>query len=78
MLAVYNQLYPDCTLKNKYYNCLTDELYVHFSRSNPRTVSIGHLNTLLYLQLQPIYLIVSKGSYSISGWEILSCGLLHA
>ena len=35
-----------------------------FFRSNPRTVSIGHLNTLLYLQLQPIYLIVSKGSYS--------------
>ena len=36
----------------------------HFIRSNPRTVSIGHLNTLLYLQLQPINLIVSKGSYS--------------
>ena len=34
------------------------------SRSNPRTVSIGHLNVLLHLQLQPIYLIVSKGSYS--------------
>ena len=36
----------------------------HFIRSNPRTVSIGHLNVLLHLQLQPIYLIVSKGSYS--------------
>ena len=35
-----------------------------FIRSNPRTVSIGHLNVLLHLQLQPIYLIVSKGSYS--------------
>ena len=35
-----------------------------FIRSNPRTVSIGHLNVLLHLQLQPINLIVSKGSYS--------------
>ena len=31
MLAVYNQLYFDCTLKNKYYNRLTGfGLYVHF------------------------------------------------
>ena len=30
MLAVYNQTLSDCTLKNKYYNRLTDELYVHF------------------------------------------------
>ena len=44
---------------------LTYECFLtHFIRSNPRTVSIGHLNTLLCLQLQPINLIVSKGSYS--------------
>ena len=47
------------TLKNKYYKYLTCLV-----RSNPRTVSIGHLNALLHLQLQPINLIVSKGSYS--------------
>ena len=53
------------TLKNKYYIKLLNRLALsHFFRSNPRTVSIGHLNTLLYLQLQPINLIVSKGSYS--------------
>ena len=40
------------------------EYLYSFIRSNPRTVSIGHLNVLLHLQLQPIYLIVSKGSYS--------------
>ena len=39
-------------------------VFCSFIRSNPRTVSIGHLNVLLHLQLQPIYLIVSKGSYS--------------
>ena len=52
------------TLKNKYYNPLTHFSVLHFFRSNPRTVSIGHLHVLLHLQLQPIYLIVSKGSYS--------------
>ena len=46
--------------------CLFNRLSVlhSFFRSNPRTVSIGHLNVLLHLQLQPINLIVSKGSYS--------------
>ena len=60
------------TFKNKYYIMLLNRLecfvlheYLYsFFRSNPRTVSIGHLNVLLHLQLQPIYLIVSKGSYS--------------
>ena len=60
------------TLKNKYYKLFNlrvflNSLWVFFNsffRSNPRTVSIGHLNVLLHLQLQPINLIVSKGSYS--------------
>ena len=54
------------TFKNKYYIMLLNRLSVlhSFFRSNPRTVSIGHLNVLLHLQLQPINLIVSKGSYS--------------
>ena len=43
---------------------LVVSVFNSFFRSNPRTVSIGHLNVLLHLQLQPINLIVSKGSYS--------------
>ena len=71
---------PDCTFKNKYYIMLLNRLecfslheYLYsFFRSYPRTVSIGHLNVLLHLQLQPIYLIVSKGSYSFRmGYLIL-------
>ena len=34
-----------------------------FIRSSPRSISIGQLNTLLCLHLQPIYLIIFKGSY---------------
>ena len=41
-------------------------------RSSPRSISIGQLNTLLYLHLQPIYLVVSKGPYSLAFWDILS------
>ena len=41
-------------------------IFTHFIRSNPRTISIGQLNTLLHLHLQPINLIVSKGSYSFA------------
>ena len=41
-------------------------------RSSPRSISIGQLNTLLYLHLQPIYLVVFKGPYSLAFWDILS------
>ena len=51
-------------MSSLYYQKQILQLFNLFFRSNPRTVSIGHLNTLLYLQLQPINLIVSKGSYS--------------
>ena len=47
-------------------------------RSSPRPISISKLNTLLYLHLWPIYLVVFKGSYFISEWEISSWGRLHA
>ena len=46
------------TLKNKYCLLLT------FFRSNPRTISIGQLHMLPCFHLQPIYLVVYKGSYS--------------
>ena len=54
------------TISNEcFHSFLTYECFLLvFIRSNPRTVSIGHLNVLLHLQLQPINLIVSKGSYS--------------
>ena len=42
------------------------------SRSSPRPISIGQLNTLLHLHLRPINLIVSKGSYYLMIWDILS------
>ena len=64
LIILHNKKHPlGCSLlilsKTNTTTCLTV-----LSRSNPRTVSIGHLNVLLHLQLQPIYLIVSKGSYS--------------
>ena len=36
-----------------------------FFGSSPRPISTGQLNTLLCLHLQPINLVVFKGSYSI-------------
>ena len=47
-------------------------------RSSPRPISIGQLNTLLYLHLRPINHIVYVGSYQLTLWEILSQGGLHA
>ena len=40
--------------------------------SSPRPISKCQLNTLLCLHLIPIYLILSKGSYRITPWEISS------
>ena len=37
--------------------------HIFFIRSSPRSISIGQLNTLPCLHLQPIYLIIFKGSY---------------
>ena len=39
---------------------------------SPRFISIGQLNTLLHLHLQPIYHIVYVESYYLSVWDILS------
>ena len=41
-------------------------------RSSPRPISIGQLNTLLYLHPRPINLIVFEGSYYLMIWDILS------
>jgi hypothetical protein len=44
---------------------------------SPRFISIGQLNILLYLHLQPIYHIVFVESYYLTVWDILSWGGLH-
>ena len=44
---------------------------------SPRFISIGQLNTLLYLHLQPINHIVYVESYYLTVWDILSWGGLH-
>ena len=44
---------------------------------SPRFISIGQLNTLLYLHLQPINHIVYVESYYLMVWDILSWGGLH-
>ena len=39
---------------------------------SPRFISIGQLNTLLHLHLQPINHIVYVESYYLTVWDILS------
>ena len=53
---------------------------LHFSLLwlKPRPISNSQLHTLPYFHLCPIYLVVFKGSYYLSVWEILSLGGLHA
>ena len=40
----------------------------------PRPISNSQLHALLHFHLCPIYLVVFKGSYYLSVWEILSLG----
>ena len=47
-------------------------------RSSPRPISIGQLHALLRFHLRPINLVVCKGSYYLSIWDILSWGEFHA
>ena len=46
--------------------------------SSPRPISIAKLNVSPHLHLQPINLVVFKGSYLITQWDILSQERLHA
>ena len=65
-----------------------DEFVLGFFRSDyffllnvlwlsPRFISIGQLNALLHLHLQPINHIVYVESYYLMVWDILSQGGLH-
>ena len=47
-------------------------------RSSPRPISIGQLHTSLCFHLRPINLVVYKGSYYLTIWDILSWGEFHA
>ena len=49
-----------------------------FLRSSPRPISIGQLHALLRFHLRPINLVVFKGSYYLTVWDILSWGEFHA
>ena len=49
-----------------------NSLSLFVKRSSPRPISIGQLNTLLHLHLRPINLVVFKGSYYLTIWDILS------
>ena len=45
---------------------------------SPRPISNSQLHTLPYFHLCPIYLVVFKGSYYLTEWDISSWGGLHA
>ena len=53
---------------------------LHFSLLwlKPRPISNSQLHALPHFHLCPIYLVVFKGSYYLSVWEILTLGGLHA
>ena len=47
------------------------------SKSSPRPISTGRLNTLPCLHLRPINLVVCEGPYLVSQWETSSWGELR-
>ena len=51
---------------------ITSSLLLNVLWLSPRFISIGQLNTLLYLHLQPINHIVYMESYYLTVWDILS------
>ena len=58
-------------------------IFLHLLHSSllwlkPRPISNSQLHTLPYFHLCPIYLVVFKGSYYLTVWEILSLVGLHA
>ena len=53
-----------CTLKTE--QCKEEPI----KRTSPRPISTAKLNTSLCVHLQPINLVVFKGSYQLSLWEI--------
>ena len=52
--------------------CILPIACLTFLWLSPRFISIGQLNILLYLHLQPINHIVYVESYYLTVWDILS------
>ena len=68
---LFNHLYEPIPSKpNIEFNLFLQNLLSHTFRISPRPISTGQLHTLLHFHLQPIYLILSKGSYLL-GYLIL-------
>ena len=55
-----------------YFRSVFVSFYLFFLRSSPRPISIGQLHALLRFHLRPINLVVFKGSYYLTIWDILS------
>ena len=56
----------------------TTQLTKEILWSSPRPISTAKLNASRHLHTQPINLVVLKGSYQLTLWEILSWRGLHA
>ncbi|MVP02606.1 hypothetical protein EDM21_24405 [Paenibacillus sp. N10] len=57
---------------------MTVSTLVKTYRSSPRPISIGQLHTLLCFHLQPIYLVVFKGSYELGNLILRGASRLDA
>ena len=76
-MPLFIYLDTSCTFKTSY-KTLPTSLPLAFLWSKPRPISNGQLHVLPHFHLRPIYLVVFKGSYYLTVWEILSLGGLHA
>ena len=63
-----------CTFKTTHRKSLTFSMTFWIS---PRPISIGQLNALRHLHLQPIYLVVFKGSYFLRMGYLILRGASH-
>ena len=85
-LSFYGNLQKEplwSSLSDAFFLCTfkTTHCFLTFSnllRSSLRPISFCQLNMLPCLHLRPIYLVVFKGSYDLTIWDILSWGGLHA
>ena len=67
-----------CTFKTTYKKSIHLPAFLNLPWLCPRPISNSQLHVLPHFHLCPIYLVVFKGSYYLSVWEILSLGGLHA
>ena len=85
LCSVWEQVFPLCYHHQKCFVCFflahskiyriivqLNLLHIYILWLSPRFISIGQLNTLLHLHLQPIYHVVFMESYYLTIWDILS------